>query len=274
MANPSLAELQEQERALADALARVGAGLKRAKAAEVAAAKVWRLTQRMRRASVAMLVLSNGSAEPAVKYLATCARAQGWPEKDPEELAELAQDLFLQADVAEVAALADTSEPTDAAALAVALKYVGEWKVVVSMRHANMTSSAAPSSQAMVDEFERQRLLVPEGARPRSLGNAGAPRAKTWAHRLRKRWGGRFGAVSVADRLEPGLLRAKAGLFLLFGHVFLDVATENSYPVVQNPNPKSGAPVYSRLILSGSRDGCRPGPAGEPKNKLNFVRVF
>ena len=242
MANPSLAELQEQERALADALARVGAGLKRAKAAEVAAAKVWRLTQRMRRASVAMLVLSNGSAEPAVKYLATCARAQGWPEKDPEELAELAQDLFLQADVAEVAALADTSEPTDAAALAVALKYVGEWKVVVSMRHANMTSSAAPSSQAMVDEFERQRLLVPEGARPRSLGNAGAPRAKTWAHRLRKRWGGRFGAVSVADRLEPGLLRAKAGLFLLCGRVFLDVATGNSYPVVQNPNPKSGAP--------------------------------
>ena len=132
MARRSMEELRAAEAAIKAAAAENRGALQRAKRARAADAKKWVVDGPMRRAVLAFFGLAHCNAEPAVEYLERCACERVWPAKPYKDMEHTVEDLFLNADLDEVAALANLENPADADALAMAVGYVEiEWKVVV-----------------------------------------------------------------------------------------------------------------------------------------------
>ena len=131
-----------------------------------------------------------------------------WPSKSDVEVARLVEDLYLAAADGEVEALVDKVNPFDATALRCALRYVEEWSVVVESRRLNTERGVAPSSEAILEQIENNRQRAPRlfRGKPRGFGGSGRKRV----HRLRTRWGGRYGSIPVGQRLSPEVARAKA----------------------------------------------------------------
>ena len=125
-------------------------------------------------------------------------------------LATLVEDLFLQADANELAALADTSNADGPAALSVATKCVEEWRVVVWVRGLNAAKGVAPSAESVLHQAGARRLELPEAVRGPPRGADGESRARRWVARLRRRWVGRCGKVRVRDDLQPSEIHNKA----------------------------------------------------------------
>ena len=213
----SMEELQARMSALSEELAVVkgekrqlkrsrDADLKRSRAAE---ARAWRLTEPMRRTVLAMYYLADYDAEPAVRYLHSRSRQHQWPAKSDDEILTVVEDIFLRADVAEGAALSDCTSPMDAGVLRVALKQVEEWKVVRWAKQCNEELRVAPSTASLLDRLEENRMKIPEVSRPQTTGNVSMPKARLQARRIRKRWGGRYGATPAGEVLDPEEAREK-----------------------------------------------------------------
>ena len=86
--------------------------------------RAWRLVGKLRHEVLLIYWLAGDSSEAAEKHLAAAGRQRHWPNLPEGELRELIEDCFLQADLDELAALADETEPSDAAALRVARAHV------------------------------------------------------------------------------------------------------------------------------------------------------
>lgn len=195
---------------MAAKLAEVNRALKKARQASEKAASQWVLTEPMRRATLAAYSLAGYVAEPAVIYLEECGRRHDWPHKGAEELSTMVEDLFTAVvDWDEFAALSDVEDPFDEEALKVALKYVGEWRIIEWVRTQNRTIGAGPSSQAMLDRLEEGYSSLPEHLRPRPVGTISQVGARVRAHRLRLRWRGRYVALPAGERPGPEETRRK-----------------------------------------------------------------
>ena len=103
-----------------------------------------------------------------------------------EELCLLAEDVFLETDLAEFVRLCDTESPGKPRATEVAVRYVEEWRLVVWARdRSERPVGAPPSTGAVLRRAEANRMLIPVAIRPPSLGLVCEPRARLWAHRWR-----------------------------------------------------------------------------------------
>jgi hypothetical protein len=194
MAHSSLESLLEAQRATGLALTDTRVKLRSAQRQARAEARAWVLPPQFQHAVVAMYQLA-GVAEPAVQYLRACGRERHWPERPDCELVALVEDLFLQIDCEEVAALVDASRPADPSALTVAYKYVEEWRAVDWVRNLNERRGVAPTNWSLLQQVEHTRVQVPADFRPPSAGPAGELRGRRFVRRLRKRWGGRHAAI-------------------------------------------------------------------------------
>ena len=210
MASSSMEALLDARRSIGDALAVARGRIKRARRRVAADSRIWVLPPHIQRASLAMYMLADYDAEPAVNYLAARARERHWPPRAAEVLATLVEDLFLEADANELAALADTANADDTAALSVATKCVEEWRVVVWARGLSEAKGVAPSTESVLHHAEARRLDLPEAARGPPRGAVGESRARRWVARLRRRWAGRFGRVRVRADLQPSEILDKA----------------------------------------------------------------
>ena len=210
MAKSSMEALVDARRSIDDALVVARGRIKRARRRAEVDSKMWVLPPHIQRASLAMFMLADYDTEPAVNYLAARARERHWPPRAAEVLATLVEDLFLETDANDLAALVDTSSADDAAALFVATKCVEEWRVVVWARGLNAAKGVAPSTESMLHQAEARRLELPEAARGPPRGAVGESRARRWVARLRRRWAGRFGRVRVRDDLQPSEIQNKA----------------------------------------------------------------
>jgi hypothetical protein len=200
----------DARRSIDDTLAVARGRIKRARRRAEADSRMWVLPPHIQRASLIMFMLADYDTEPAVNYVAARARERHWPPRTAEVLATLVEDLFLQADANELAALADTSNADDPAALSVATKCVEEWRVVVWVRGLNAAKGVAPSTESVLHQAEARRMELPEAVRGPPRGAVGESRARRWVARLRKRWAGRFGKVRVRDELQPSEIHNKA----------------------------------------------------------------
>ena len=109
-------------------------------------------------------------------------------------------------------ALTDAGAPMDADAYALALRHVQDWRVVVWARGVLMRRGVAPSTDMLLQRAEASRLELPEEVRlwlP-ALGSVSDVRARRWAFRLRKRWGGRFATVRVREEIGLEEMWSKA----------------------------------------------------------------
>jgi hypothetical protein len=206
----SLDELEQERQRLSALMMAAGAELRGAKKRAKAEANVWSLSPFVRRVAMAMYALAGYEAEPVVTYLEARGREYGWPACAADVLKTFVEDSFLATDSSEIAGLADAASPADEAALVLAQKWVCDWKVVVWTRQANSTNGVAVGTPTMLLHAAQIREAVPEATRPPPLGCASEPRAKKWSAKLRKRWGGRYGKIPIAEHVDAAELRAKA----------------------------------------------------------------
>ena len=150
----------------------------------------WQLSNRQCKVVLILYGRAGYSAAPAAQYLAMQASKRKWPPRPRQDLERLVGDLFLQADVQELAGLVDEQGPSDAEAFKVAVAFLREWEVAEWVRGVNQRQGVAPSTQTVLEEFGRRRLQYPEGLRPRELGSIAESKTRECMRRWRLRWGG------------------------------------------------------------------------------------
>ena len=177
--------LQQQRAELDAALAEVRREMKSARQKKKdmakAEAKVCKLSKFLMDASLIIYTLTGYELEPVITFLAANGRKRQWTEETDEELEILAEDIFLKADVAELAELTDMEAPADLGAMQAAMTYVKQWAVVDWTRRQNSQHGVAPCTEFVLQEFEAQRASVPELVRPPAAGVASESSARVWA---------------------------------------------------------------------------------------------
>ena len=206
-------DLHAQLRSVSAALAAARREVRAAKAQEKRRATrsegAWRLPPRLRHAALIIYVNTGYCAEPAVKYLDNCGKMRHWPPKCDAELAAMVEDVFLQADEVEIAALADPADPTDVAAFRAAVPYVEQWMMVSWALDQNVHKGLAPSTSTVLDRLEARRRRLPPATRPGPSGSATEVRGRVWGLRWRRRWGGRHAKIRTREDQSLDDMRAK-----------------------------------------------------------------
>ena len=224
----------------------------------------------MRRVALIAYVMSGYDVQPAVKYLEICGRTRRWPRRAETELSRLVEDMFLETDLAEIAALTDATNPIDSDALRVAIKHVHESMVVGWAQSLNLERGVAPSTRLLLRRAEETRDTFAEVVRPLGRDVFVSNRAGKWVQRLRKRWGGRFDSIPARDGVPPEDLRAKVRFsnchikFCMYARCGISALWANSLApeigrawrgallgraatiTAQNPCGAPGEPIYGR----------------------------
>ena len=185
----------------------------KAKAAARLAVQQWQLAPRLKAVVLAIFLLAQYQAAPAIKFLHHIGQKRSWPQKDDEELERIVEDLFLAADVEQLGRLVDLDEPEDSAVATEALQYLEEWRAVEFVRDANSRLGVAPSTEDILRKLEANRLQIPESLRPVSKGTATQAKARMWAKRWRERWGGCYGKLRLRDDTPVAEMQEKDCLF-------------------------------------------------------------
>ena len=197
------------------ALSAVRAGARRKRKLEQrraeAEARAWVLPPHVRHAAI-LIFDQTGDAEGACKYLAARAREYHWrPEKSDEELRTLVEDLYLDIDAEELAALEEEADPR---AREAAGKYILQRRVVAWGRRANTTSGVAPSNMQLAAQAVVVRAQMPEAVQPPDVNAASASRVNRFARVLRRRWGGWYGKLPVREPMTPQEMLEKARVYI------------------------------------------------------------
>lgn len=178
-------------------------------------ARQWAPTTEMKHIVLVMIDQAEGAVAHTVVYLRAAALQRHWPEKSAVEMQRIAEDIFLEATSSEAqletyAAIVDVSAPSDVEAMRTALRYILEWRVVEWATVQNEERKLAPSTGQLLDQYEMERLRLPDHVRPPARGTSQDAAARKWATRLRERWGGVLGRLKVRDDTPLEVKRSKA----------------------------------------------------------------
>ena len=77
------------------------------------------------------------------------------------------------------------------------------------VQRANRQQGVAPTTSMVLDVAEAQRMADPPADELRPHGAAHEGRARMWAWRWRRRWGGRFGVIPSREPLTMPDMRSK-----------------------------------------------------------------
>ena len=149
------------------------------------------------------------NADAAADLLARKARQYHWPARSSAEIATLVSDAFLSTDLDYLAALCDLEAPSNEPALRFAVDYAQQYSLAEWAKVQNL-KGVAPPTQAVVTEWEKRRMAVPESARPPTWGACGSAATRKKASRWRERFGGRFGKLPVREDVPQESMIAKA----------------------------------------------------------------
>ena len=214
MSSSSLDALLQEKAALSAELARTSRELKqgrdRHRGAVRALASQWQLTHHLRRTTLIIYGLSDYVVDPAVKFLTNTGKQRHWPARSEDALRGITEELFLNTDPDEFAALVDTTNPLDPSAMQAALRVVREWRLLKWTGDLNYDKGVAPTTDAVLHQLEQERLRLPEAVRPDPMGDVEHARARQWARRWRARWGVRYGQIHVREAVALEDMRSKA----------------------------------------------------------------
>ena len=170
-------------------------------------ARVWVITGEDAKAALVMYCCCNYDPSAAARFLHTIGQRRRWPEMSDMELRRLVEELFLEADLSDLAMYLDEHVPDRIRAIVD--RWVQEWKLVTWIRDANTMHGVAPSGCTILTKA-KQICRLPAcalGANQRGLPNE---QARTWLSRLRKRWNCRVGRVRHVEQISKTEAQAKA----------------------------------------------------------------
>ena len=207
-------ELQRRRQRVGAELAEVGRSMKRARrraaSSGAAASRAWELAGSLLHVVLIVHTLADGVVDPSVVFLKRKGREHHWADRSEEELADLVYTAYAHADIDDIVALIDMDNPTDEAALSAAVSYVEQWRVVVWTQAQNRLG-VAPSTGAVIDQFEERRASLPASVRPTPWGSSASATSRRRVSRWRRRWHGRIAKLRVREEVPVEVMREKAG---------------------------------------------------------------
>jgi len=178
------------------------------------ASRWWKLGAVLTHVVMILVVRASGVTAPAVKMLCLEAQKRKWQPKSEEEVVAVVEDLMIGAGQSELTALCDEEHPSDIAAFKIAASWSLEWDLFQWVDKLNTDKGLAPSTEQVLQKAEQLRRELPEWLRPAAKGIAAEARARVWAFRWRRRWGGRHAKIRCRDDIPLEEMRAKASISL------------------------------------------------------------
>ena len=210
----TLDQLRESRRALraaiADATCDVSAARRAAAFGRASASRGWDVQGHLRDVVLLAYALSGYSADAAVCLLNRRARQYGWRDLPHDDVVGIVEDLFLAADVDELAALRDPEGPHGASALTAATAYVEEWRLAQWVAEQNRTAGVSPTTASVLERYSKQCADLPASINPAAQHVVGSAAVRSWASRWRRRLGGRWAVLRPCDQLPLDAMREKA----------------------------------------------------------------
>ena len=188
----------------------IGNARQKVKKAEQAANKCWVVAGPLLNTIVIIMHLAGPATEAAAKYLALEAIRRQWPDKRAEELDDTVANCYLDYPDGELLDLIDAGSPSDGPSFAKAYEWVEQWRLYRWTAELNTKNAVAPSTEFVLQRYERNIAQVPEQLRPQHRGGSAEPRARMWALRWRRRWEGKMGKIPVTEDVPVETMRDKA----------------------------------------------------------------
>ena len=170
----------------------------------------WTLSEDLKRVALILYERAGYNASAAAVCLSGVAAKRKWERRTEVDVGRLLGDLFLQVDVDDLALLCDVANPSDVVAMRAALRFWEQWSLAAWVKEVNQQKGVAPSTEMILDRLERQRLDLPEAARPAGKGDVAMAKARAWALKWRRRWGFRYGAIRAREDTPAGDAREGA----------------------------------------------------------------
>ena len=200
---------RERKRALTAELADVHRAAKRLRKREAtrrsASARVWLVEGVKLNIVLAISVLADCRHEPAVSYLRRMGRQHRWPQKSDTELIVLVEDLFLAADINQLASLSNVDHHDDSHVLRAATDYVWQWRLASWTAQQNDKGITPPTS-LVLDQWAKNRIA---DLRPPYLDSTAFASARMRALRRRRKFGGRICAIRVHQHTPVDGMQSK-----------------------------------------------------------------
>ena len=168
------------------------------------------LTSRLTRLVWIMYGLCADPSLAVLNVLRAAGRSSQWGSATDAELLEIAENIFLGADLLEVAALTDAENPKDPHALRFAQRRLAEARLYLWAKNLNVDVGAAPSTAALLRRASQEGDNLP--AAVSNLNSKGRPglRARRWAQKWRVRWRARLGTLRVSEKVPVCVMQQKA----------------------------------------------------------------
>ena len=154
---------------------------------------------------LAIYVLADCRHEPAVSYLRRMGRQHRWPQKSDTELTVLVEDMFLAADINQLASLSNVDHHDDSHVLRAATDYVWQWRLASWAAKQN-DKGITPPTTLVLDQWAKNRIA---DLRPPYLDSTAFASARMRALRWRRKFGGRIGAIRVRQHTPVDVMQSK-----------------------------------------------------------------
>ena len=200
---------RERKRALTAELADVHRAAKRVRKREAtrrsASARVWLVEGVKLNIVLAIYVLADCRHEPAVSYFRRMGRQHRWLQNSDTELIVLVEDLFLAADINQLASLSNVDHHDGSHVLRAATDYVWQWRLASWTAQQNDKGITPPTS-LVLDQWAKNRIA---DLRPPYLDSTAFASARMRALRWRRKFGGRIGAIRVRQHTPVDVMQSK-----------------------------------------------------------------
>ena len=212
----TLDQLRESRRALGSAIKAATRAISSSRRTlafgDIAACGRWDVQGDLKYVVLLTYVLAGYTPDAAVCLLKRRARQYGWCNLAHADVARVVEDLFLESDTDELAALQDPQDPRGARLLATATVQVEEWRLSAWVAEQNRTAGVAPSTALVLRRYSEQCSHLPASINPSAQRVEGSSAARTWASRWRRRFGGRVAVLRPRDQLPLDVMREKASI--------------------------------------------------------------
>jgi hypothetical protein len=209
-------EAAEKEKSELEAAQReLKTDIRKKKRQGAAAKKAWQVTGSLLHTVLIIYILAQYAKGPAGRFLITAARKRRWPEKPKDEVARIVENLWYQTALEDLEALCNADSPSDEPAFRVATAVVNEWNLVVWATKLNIKPGIAPSTELLLQRYEKNVADLPERFQPRPLSGSGArssheARDRMFAKRFRARWDAKIGTIRVCEDIPVPVMKDKA----------------------------------------------------------------
>jgi hypothetical protein len=174
-----------------------------------ASRRAWVLAVWLTHVVLILYSLAGYDGRVARQYLVLAAKRRRWPQRSDGEIMRLVDDVFLAADVHDVAALADLTDPHDPSAMKAAARFYGEWRLAEWARALNDSKGVAPSTDMVLARHAALRAELPESIRPNPVGCVASAGARCWALRWRRRWGASYRHMPAREDVSAAEISEK-----------------------------------------------------------------